>query len=125
MWFWWFMLLSDLLIPVIMIVAGYFMWKHPPKKINGMVGYRTSRSMKNMDTWKFAHEYSGRLWWKIGWILLLPSFLVHIPVYGSSDNVVGTVGGILVTIQLIVLVASIFPTEKALKKKFTDDGGLR
>ncbi|MDO4554333.1 MAG: SdpI family protein, partial [Lachnospiraceae bacterium] len=28
--------------------------------MNGLKGYRTSRSMKNMDTWKFAHEYSGR-----------------------------------------------------------------
>ncbi len=94
MWFWWFMLICDLLIPVIMIVVGRLMWKHPPKKINGLMGYRTSRSMKNMETWKFAHEYSGRLWWEVGWILLLPSIVVHIPVYGASDNMIGIVGGI-------------------------------
>lgn len=122
MWFWWFMLICDLLIPVLMIVAGYMMWKHAPKKINGAIGYRTSRSMKNTDTWKFAHDYCGRLWWKIGWIALIPSALVHLPFYHSTENVIGTVGAILCTIQCIVLIASIFPTERALKRNFTEDG---
>ena len=35
------------LIPIMMIIIGYFMYKHPPKKINHIVGYRTSKSMKN------------------------------------------------------------------------------
>jgi len=125
MWFWWFMLCGDLLIPIAMIFCGQMMWKHCPKKINGLIGYRTSRSMKNMDTWKFAHEYIGKLWWKIGWIILLPSIIVHFPVYGASDDVIGIVGGILVTIQIIILIWSIFPTERALKNVFTEDGKRR
>ena len=44
MWFWWFMLICDLLIPITMVVAGRMMWKHCPKHINGMFGYRTTRS---------------------------------------------------------------------------------
>ena len=36
-----------------MIACGWMMWKHCPKNIDGLVGYRTSRSMRNMDTWKF------------------------------------------------------------------------
>lgn len=125
MWFWWFMLICDLLVPLTMVIGGYLMWKHPPKTINGLMGYRTSRSMKNMDTWKFAHEYAGRLWWKIGWVILLPSFAIHIPVYGASDDMIGLVGGILVTIQIIILIGSIYPTENALKKNFNDDGSRR
>ena len=53
MWFWWFMFCCDILIPVTMIACGWMMWKYCPKNINGLVGYRTSRSMRNMDTWKF------------------------------------------------------------------------
>ena len=98
------------------------MWKHCPKKINGLLGYRTTRSMKNLETWKFAHEYCGKLWWKIGWIILLPSIILHIPFYSASDNAIGTMGTILITIQIVILVASIFPTEKALKNTFTEDG---
>lgn len=99
MCFWWFMLLCDLLIPIVMVVGGRMMWKHCPKHINGMLGYRTTRSRKNMDTWKFAHDYCGKLWWKIGWLMIIPSALVHIPLYHSDENTIGVAGGILVTIQ--------------------------
>lgn len=61
MWFQWFIFVFDLLIPVLMILSGKAMQNHCPKNINGMIGYRTPRSMKNMDTWKYAHEYCGGL----------------------------------------------------------------
>ena len=76
MWFWWFILICDCLIPAIMIIAGRMMWKHCPKKINGVVGYRTKMSMINMDTWRFAHDHAGKLWWKVGIGLLGPTMLI-------------------------------------------------
>lgn len=122
MGFWWFMFICDLSIPVLMILAGRMMWKHPPKEINGFLGYRTARSMKNKETWRFAHDYCGRLWWKIGWAMLILSAPAHIPFYGRSEQVVGVVGSIVCTVQCIVLIGSIFPTERALKKNFADKG---
>ena len=122
MWFWWFMLICDLLIPILMIFAGRMMWKHMPKNINGVIGYRTSRSMKNMDTWEFANSYCGKLWCKIGKIMFFPSIILHIPFYGCSTEAIGTFGSILCTIQVIILIISIFPTEAALKKNFTEEG---
>lgn len=98
------------------------MWKHPPKNINGFMGYRTTRSMKNMDTWKFAHDYSGKLWWKLGWILLLPSILVLIPFYNSTDDEISAISLIVASVQIIVLIGSIYPTERALKNTFTESG---
>lgn len=71
------MLVFDLLIPVVMIVAGRMMWKPPPKNINEVIGYRTGHSMKNMDTWKFAHNYCGKLWYNIGWIMFFLSIILH------------------------------------------------
>ena len=98
MWLWWFWLICDLLIPFVMIVVGRMSWKHCPKNINSLIGYRTTRSMKSMDTWKFAHEYCGKLWWKLGWLIMILTALMH------------------------VLIISIYPTEKALKEHFNDDG---
>lgn len=121
----WFIFACDLLIPIMMIGFGRIMWKHTPKDINYIFGYRTTRSMKNEDTWRFAHEYCGRLWWKIGLIMLIPTVLVHIPFYNSSEDTLGIVAAIVMTIQIIVLIASIFPTEIALKKAFNDDGTRR
>lgn len=122
MWFWIFMFLCNLLIPLMMIIFGRVMLKHPPKNINGVYGYRTSMSMKNMDTWYFAHEFCGKLWWKIGWVTLALSIVIQIPFAKSNDNIVGLVGGILCMIQCAVLIASIFPVENALKKNFNHDG---
>ena len=122
MWFWWFMFACGLIIPLIMIIGGILMWKRCPKTINFLFGYRTERSMKNQDTWKFAHDYFGRLWWKIGLLLLVPSALIYIPFYNSGETIIGVVGLIICTVQLVVLIASIFPTETALKKTFNDDG---
>ena len=59
---------------------------------------------------------------KIGLVMILPSALIHIPFYQSSEDSIGIVGTILVTIQLVVLFASIYMTEAALKKTFNDDG---
>lgn len=125
MWFWWFMLICDMLMPSLMIVAGRFMWKHYPRKINGIIGYRTTMSRKNMDTWKFAHEYCGKLWWRVGFIIFVPSVLMHLPFINSSDNTIGMMGMILLTVQIVVLIATVFSTERALKRTFTQDGAYR
>lgn len=122
MWFWWFMLICSLLIPLVMVIAGLVMQRRSPKSINALLGYRTELSMKNMDTWKFAHEHCGKLWWKIGLILLIPSVLVNIPFYHSDENAISIAGLILCAVQLVVLMASIYPTHRALKNTFNDNG---
>ena len=122
MWFWWFMFICNMLYSVTMIVAGWFMWKHSPKKINSVVGYRSKRSMINMDTWKFAHENCGKRWWKIGWIMLVPTILIQIPFYGKSDDLIGWIGLGICIVECTILLVSIIPTERALKEAFTDDG---
>ena len=108
-----------------MIVAGRWMWKHPPKEINAFLGYRTPRSMLNMDTWNFAHHHGGKRWWIIGWILLLPTVAIHIPFYGKGEDAIGWMCIGVLLVQCTVLIASIFPTERALKKTFREDGTRR
>ena len=79
----------------------------------------------NMDTWKFAHENCGRRWWRIGLIMLFPTILVQIPFYGKSDDVIGWVGIAICVVKCTVLLASIVPTEMALKNTFNDDGSRK
>ncbi len=97
------------------------MRKQAPEKINGLVGYRSRRSMKNVETWKFANEYCGRLWWRIGWVMFLFSVLVQIPFMHSSEDTIGIMGGILCTVQTVLLIGSVIPTEIALKKTFFEN----
>ena len=71
MGFWIFMLIVNLLIPIVMMGLGSRFVKTPPKTINFIYGYRTSMSMKNKDTWIFAHNYIGELWRITGSIMFI------------------------------------------------------
>jgi uncharacterized membrane protein len=122
MGFLWLMLICDSITPLLMVFAGRMMWKHCSVGISRFVGYRSIRSMKNLDTWRFAQEYCGRLWWMLGFALLVPSVLAHIPFYHSDRNVIGTFGCVLVLVQCVVLLVSLIPTEAALGKNFDEDG---
>ena len=123
--FWIFMLLMDLLTPLTMIGFGRLFLTKPPAKINTAFGYRTTMSMKNKDTWEFAHKFCGRLWFRYGLALLPVAVIPLIFVLNSSIAMIGTVGGIVCMIELIPLVGSIFPTEAALKRTFDRNGFRR
>lgn len=122
MGFWIFMLSMDMLTPLIMIGFGILFLKQAPKEINPLYGYRTTMSMKNKDTWQFAHSYFGKLWSRIGLILLPVSVIPLLFVIGGNENVVGIAGGVVCTVQVVVLLGSIIPVEKALKRTFDRDG---
>ena len=123
--FWIFMLIMNLLIPIIMIIIGSLFIKRPPGEINIISGYRTFMSMKNKETWIFAHNYCGNLWRVIGLIMLPVSIMSMFLVFGESIATVGIFGGVLCIIQCIFMIIPVFFTEKALKKNFDTQGNHR
>ena len=87
---------------------------------------RYVRLQNNSFDEKYGYmEICPRLLWKIGWVMILPSALIHIPLYHSNKNTIGFAGTVLVAIQCIILIVSIYPTEKALRKNLNDDGTPR
>lgn len=125
MLFWFIMLAMVLLIPLIMIGFGRAFMKKEPNDINELFGYRTTRSMKNKDTWAFAHKYCGRIWFVGGLVLAAVTVIAMLFVIGKSKDITGTLGMIINGVQLVVLIGSIIPTEMALKRTFDDDGNRR
>ena len=125
MGFWIFMLCTVLLVPLIMLFFGLYFKNKSPKEINSLFGYRTTMSMKNKDTWEFAHHYCGRLWLVLGMIMLPLSVIPMLFFINQDIDDVGIAGGIIEGIQVVVLLISIFPTEKALKKTFDENGNRR
>ena len=123
MGFWIFMLIMDLLIPCTMIGFGAgFLKSGGPKEINGVFGYRTTMSMKNRETWEFAHNYCGKLWRFSGLVMLPVSIASMFFVLGKESDVIGKFGGAVLAVQLAFLLLSIIPTEKALRKNFDKNG---
>ena len=82
-------------------------------------------SMKNDDTWEFAHKYCGRLWWIVGWILLFVSVIVFLIIWGKEDSVVDKTGIAALAVQVAALAGTIIPTEIALKRNFDKYGNRR
>ena len=125
MGFWFFMLAMGLLFPAIMMLFGAVFTKTAPKKINYIFGYRTIMSMKNRDTWEFAHKYFGKLWFRLGLLLIPITVIPMLFVIGNSENVVATVGLIVSFVNTVTLIIPIFFTEKALNKAFDKDGNRK
>ena len=122
--FWIFMLICNLMIPVVMIWIGMIFQKKPPTKINGWYGYRTSMSRKNMDTWKFAHHYFGKLWMIGGKILLPITILAMFFVLGKETDTVGFFSACVAYAECILMLVPVVMTEIALHRRF-DRNGIR
>ena len=105
MGFWIFMLIMDLLLPFTMIGFGRYFMKKAPKEINSVFGYRTSMSMKNKDTWEFAHKYCGKVWYVCGMVILPITVIFMLLVIGKNEDCVGSIGGIICGVQLMLMKA--------------------
>ena len=125
MGFWLFCTASCLLVPAVMLAFGWRFLKKPPKHINSFYGYRTTRSMKNQQTWDFAHQVCGRLWFRWGLVLLPLSLLAMLLVLGKDAEELGVWLMGVTVIQVVVLLGSIVPVERALKKNFDQFGRKR
>lgn len=121
MGFWIWMFIVAILCPFVMIGAGLFFRKTAPKKINLFFGYRTERSMKNKDTWEFAHKYIGNLWLVLGLSLIIPSTVPMLFVIGKSEKLISVLSLSVCFLGMVALIVSIFLTENALKKAFDKD----
>lgn len=125
MGFWIFMLICDLLLPLTMIAVGKYFTKSAPKEINAVCGYRTAMSMKNQETWNYAHHSCGQIWRRLGWVLFAATIAGMLFAVGKPKDLVGAVSGIICGVQVVFLIGSIFPTEIALKKTFDENGFRR
>ncbi|NLC72504.1 MAG: SdpI family protein [Ruminococcaceae bacterium] len=123
--FWIYMFFFCLMIPAIMTFFGKKFMTAAPKDINSSYGYRTNLSTKNRDTWEFAHKTAGKLWFVVGLILLAPSAIVMLFLFGHEIKFVGFWGVRLVFVQLAFLLGSIIPVEVSLRRVFNKDGSRK
>jgi uncharacterized membrane protein len=105
-----------LMIGPLMLIVSLIFIIFPPKKINWLYGYRTSRSMKSQAVWDEGNRYSARL---MLWISVITTAVQLVcTILLSMKVAIGIAAGVLVTL----LLASIPVTENHLKKHFDDEG---
>jgi len=115
-----FMLFCNCLIPGVMLLFGWIFRKHPPKQINSFYGYRTRRSSASQAAWDFAQVTMGKLWWRWGWVLLALSVAAQLPFLQAEESTISKISGLVCGAQVAVLLLSIWPVERALKRQFPD-----
>lgn len=120
--FWLFMFSMNILIPLIMLIFGGLFSKKAPKKINPWFGYRTNRSMKNIDTWRYAHYYIGKIWFNLGFLVLVLSSIIMAILYNQDKGVIGFYSLLIISVQVILMIIPIYYTEKELAKTFDQEG---
>ena len=113
-------LLTVLLIPGVMLIAGYYYRSHVPKSMKS--GYRTRRSMKSKETWAFAHKLLGRYWRLLGWPTLIVSLAAIAVFFGKDEDTVGAALGVLSALQCVPLIVPMVLVERALKTHFDENG---
>ncbi len=125
--FWIFMLVMNLLIPITMISFGHSFEKKPPKieRSKFAFGYRTIMSMKNADTWEYAHIIFGKLWFRFGIVLGLISIIPLFFVIGKDKDTIGFAGMIICYVQMAVMLIPVIPTEISLRKRFDKNGNRK
>lgn len=121
---WLYMTLTNLIIPFVMLSFGAYFYRRPPKGINVIFGYRTKRSMQNEETWKFAHQYFGKLWFLLGMPTLIITIGAMWLLYSKKVNILSIVGILITLVQLITVFITIVLTERALKHSFDNNGNL-
>lgn len=123
--FWVFVFVMTLLTPGVMLFYGWLFIRQPPQNVNSTYGYRSARSMKNQETWVFAHAYSGRFWVRAGVAVLAISVMWMTVTICEFLEVAGRSACILIALQLAVALSVIPITERALKREFDESGKRR
>jgi uncharacterized membrane protein len=116
------MFVMILALPLLMIWMGSLFRRGIPKEVNKTFGYRTFRSMRNQDTWTFAHRYCGNLWFKVGRIMLAVSVVLELLFLMLRPGRLLILSFVLLFAQGAVLLALFFPVERALKRNFDEWG---
>lgn len=103
------LLFIDLTLSVVLLLYYYF----PPKKINGLYGYRTFTSVKNQENWTFCQNYASRKWIYVIPILLVMQGVFIVSFQEITPRVINAISMIVFLIYTFIL---IYFTEKNLKK---------
>jgi uncharacterized membrane protein len=118
-------MITIFLLPLVMVICGMSYTKRGPKRITRLQGYRSKMSMKNRETWDFAHKNLGDLWFKLGAPLLAVTSVVSLLVFRETTEQITTWCCVIFVIQLVIMVLPVAYTEKALKENFDENGKWR
>lgn len=106
-----------LLLGPVMLVLSLLYKIFPPKDINFLYGYRTSRSMKSEHTWAASNKWSANMM-----VLMSLATCATQTVLAAAGVSVGSNVGWSSAVLVALLVGHMPLVEMRLKKQFDDKG---
>ena len=123
MGFWAFTLVTDLIVPVLVLLFGIHYGKNgAPESIEGHSGFRSRRATKSWDAWVFTHKLAARVWRMTGIIMLPVTVVMMIFAIGFSVEMLAFYGSLIFAFQGFAFVGTIVYVESQIKKNFNDYG---
>ncbi len=80
--------------------------------------------MKNKNTWEYANKLCGKIWMRLGAVMIPVTFIVMLFFKNADEDVLSKLLTAMEIIQLALLLGTIPVVEKALRNTF-DKNGLR
>jgi uncharacterized membrane protein len=111
------------LILIIFSIAGIISYLFPPKKINGIYGYRTPRSMKNQENWDYAQKLGAKYMMLFGGIIFIAQTLLGYLVTSLKYELNYIIPFQLIA-MIILLIVMLILCERKLKE-FENKGNSR
>jgi hypothetical protein len=109
-------LILTFIIALIMFVGGAILKKYPPKERNAIYGYRTRRSMKNMELWNEGNRFSAIKMQQFGILFLIAGGILSL----LFKSVVITF--LLMGLMALTFMLMFVRVEKRLKEIESDKG---
>lgn len=119
------MICVDLMIPVVLILAGYHLSVHTPDRGKGFFTYKSRRAKTNDDTWQFSNRYFGRWMMVEGIILSAIAIVMAMAGMDLETDMIRLVTVLVLVGEICAMLAVIIPTEAALKNTFDENGYRR
>ena len=100
----------------VFLLVGALQYRFPPRRVNGVYGYRTARSMKGQAQWDFAQRFSASEMMKVGAIQVLLAIAGSLfRMEEKSGSILGVAVLVLGTVWLVARV------ERAIRRRFGDN----
>ncbi len=123
MGFWFYILITTLILPVLILIFGiHFSKNGAPKNIEGHSGFRSRRATKSWDAWVFTHKLAGKIWTVMGIIMIPVTIVLMIFVIKLPIEFINVYGAYLFGLQGFIFVGSVIFVEMQIKKNFNDFG---
>lgn len=119
------LIFSTMVMSLVFLVGGYSLRKTAKRKINHIIGYRTSLSMKNEDTWAFANDELGKIWIKIGWFIVPFTILFNVVFAFVKLNCYEMFCVFFVICEIVVVFITIAIVESKMRRTFNRDGSRK